>query len=440
MDNNSVRLKQFSEMPLKPELLSAIRGIGFTTPTEVQEQALPVALSGKDVIVRAKTGTGKTAVFIVSIMQNMQRTNAVSALVIVPTRELALQVAHFSESLGRSLHIRTAIVYGGASMNVQVSALRAGVDIVVGTPGRIIDLMERGVLRLEHVKFAVLDEGDRMLDMGFIDDVDYILSKTPQSRQTMLFSATMPEAIIKVARHHMKDDFVTMSIGGDENMVVETILHGYAFANGRMKFNALLAYIDQVSPKKCIIFLNTQREAELVHRVLVERGFNAILMHGGLTQARREYSLHSFKEGARFLIATNIAARGLDIEDVTDIINFDAPDTPENYVHRVGRSARMGKAGRAFTILSYDDRWLLGAIQNEMNIRMEEVHLNLDKYNDFALPTRGRDRFGRREHVGRRTESWNRNRHDTAHRFERPSRGGGGDNRNRRRYSPYNNA
>jgi ATP-dependent RNA helicase DeaD len=222
--------------------------------------------------------------------------------------------------------------------------------------------------------------------------------------------------------------------------MVETISHGYALADGRMKFAALLAYIDQVSPKKCIIFLRTQREAELVHRVLVEKGFNAILMHGGLTQARREHSLHSFKEGARFLIATNIAARGLDIEDVTDIINFDAPDTSENYVHRVGRSARMGKAGRAFTIIGYDDRWLLSAIQNEMNIRMEEVRLDLDKYKDFALPTHGRSRFGRGEHVGRRTESWNRNSHDTAHRPGRPSRGWSGDNRNRRRYNSYNNA
>ncbi len=434
-------------MPLKPELLNALRAIGFTAATEVQEQAMPVVLSGKDVIVRAKTGTGKTGTFMIPIMQNMPHTNAVSALVVVPTRELALQVTSFAESIGRRLHIRTATVYGGASMNVQVSALRAGVDIVVGTPGRLIDLMDRGVLRLEHVKFVVLDEADRMLDMGFIEDVDYILAKTPAHRQTMLFSATMPGAIVTIARHHMKNDFATLSIGGEETLIVETIAHGYTFASGRMKFAALLAYIDQVSPKKCIIFLNTQREAELVHSVLMEKGFNAILMHGGLTQARREHSLHSFKEGARFLIATNIAARGLDIENVTDIINFDAPDTSENYVHRVGRSARMGKAGRAFTILTRDERWLLNAIQNGMNIRMEELRLNLDKYTNFELPQRNRERFSRGggEHAGRRTTSWNRQhdtgarqyeRHDTGARPHGGNHGWGGDNRNRRRYHP----
>lgn len=427
-------------MPLKPELQNAIRSIGFTTATEVQEQAIPVTITGKDAIVRAKTGTGKTAVFILSIMQNLQRTNAVSALVIVPTRELAVQVTRFAESLGRGLHIRTVTVYGGASMNVQISALRAGVNIVVGTPGRIIDLMEQGVLRLDHVKFAVLDEGDRMLDMGFIDDVDYILSRTPQNRQTMMFSATMPDAIIDVARHHMKDDFVTIRVGDDESLVVETIAHGYTVASGRMKFAALLAYIDQVAPRKCIIFSRTQRESELIHRVLMDKGFNAILMHGGLTQARREHSLHSFKEGARFLIATNVAARGLDIENVTDIINFDAPDTPENYIHRVGRSARMGKEGRAFTILNHDERWLLDAIQNGMNIRMEEVRLDLNRYSDLQLPTHGGggDRFNRGEHVGRRTESWNREHgHDTNNRFSRPARGRSGDNRNRGRYRPW---
>jgi ATP-dependent RNA helicase DeaD len=438
-------------MPLKHELLNAIKSFGFTAATEVQEQSIPVALSGKDLIVRAKTGTGKTASFIVPILQNLQHTGAVSALVIVPTRELAVQVAAFAESLGRHMRVRTTTVYGGASMNVQMSALRAGVDIVVGTPGRLIDLVDRGALRLDRVKFVVLDEADRMLDMGFIEDVEYLLSNTPQDRQTMLFSATMPGAIVTIARHHMKRDFVTLSIGGEETIMVETISHGFTFASGRMKFSVLLSYIDKVSPQKCIIFLNTQREAELVHKVLVARGFRAMLMHGGLTQARREHSLHGFKQGAQFMIATNVAARGLDIEDVTDIINFDAPDTPENYVHRVGRSARMGKEGRAFTILNNDERWLLNSIQNGMNIRMHEIRLDIDKYSDFEFP-HGGERSGRGGggHIGRRTESWNKDHgyRGNAHQG-RPVEAGGanqqhgrpterhwnrGNDRNRRRY------
>ncbi len=394
-------------MQLKPELINAIESIGFTTATEVQERAIPIVMSGKDAIVRAKTGTGKTAAFIVPIMQNMPRTNAVSALVIVPTRELALQVATFSESLGRNLRMRTTTVYGGASINVQISMLQRGVNIVVGTPGRLIDLIERGALRLDQVKFVVLDEADRMLDMGFIDDVDYILSKTPMHKQMMMFSATMPRAIVEIARHHMREDFATILVGKDEEPVVNTISHTFAFAKGKMKFATLFAYIDQMQPKKCIIFSRTKHESEMIHELLLKKGIDATLLHGGLTQARREYSLRSFREGSRFLIATNIAARGLDIDDITDIINFDAPDASEDYVHRVGRSARMGKEGRAFTILGFDERGLLRAIQNDANIQMKELHLNPEKYSDFELPMHGsRRQFNRNDHIGRRTRSW----------------------------------
>jgi ATP-dependent RNA helicase DeaD len=401
-------------MQLKPELVNAILSVGFAAPTEVQDQAIPVVLTGKDVIVRAKTGTGKTAAFIVPIIQNMPRTSGISALVIVPTRELALQVATFADQLGRHMHIRTTTVYGGASMNVQISALQRGVNIVVGTPGRLIDLIERGALRLDTVRFVVLDEADRMLDMGFIEDVDYILSKTSQNRQMMLFSATMPRAINDIARHHMREDVVTISVGSEEEPIVETISHSYTFAKGRMKLATLLAYIDQMSPKKCIIFSRTKHESELIHELLMKKGYDATLLHGGLTQARREHSLHSFKAGAKFLIATNIASRGLDIADVTDIVNFDAPDTPENYIHRVGRSARMGKEGRAFTILGFDERGLLNAIQHDTNIKMQELHLNPEKYNDFEMPMQSRRQFNRGDHIGRRSRSWN-NQHGSEH-------------------------
>jgi ATP-dependent RNA helicase DeaD len=395
-------LKQFSELPLRAELINAINKIGFITETEVQEQAIPVILSGKDVIVRAKTGTGKTAAFIVPIMQNMPHLNAVSAIIIVPTRELALQVSTFSESIGRQLRIRTTTVYGGASIGVQVSNLRHGANIVVGTPGRVIDLIERGELRLDNVKFVVLDEGDRMLDMGFIDDVDYIISKTPKEKQLMLFSATMPRDVIEIAQHHMKEDYVKISVGSEEEPIVSTIMHSYTFAKGRMKFAALFAYIGQFSPRKCIIFLRTKHESELVHDMLVKQGFDAALMHGGLTQAMREHSLHGFKTGTRFLIATNIAARGLDIADVTDIINFDAPDSPEDYLHRVGRSARMGKEGRAFTILGLDEKGLLRALQSSANITMKELHLDLEKYSNFEMPEHRRHYFrGNEQSAGR---------------------------------------
>ncbi len=387
-------MKKFSEMPLKAELVEAIHRVGFTELTEVQERAIPVVLSGKDAIVRAKTGTGKTAAFIVPIMQNTPQSNAVNAIIIVPTRELALQVAQFSEQLGRYTHIRTTTVYGGASINVQISNLRRGVSIVVGTPGRIIDLIDRGILRLDNVRFVVLDEADRMLDMGFIEDIDYILTKTPMKKQMLLFSATMPQPIITIAKRHMEPDYATIQVGAEEELVVNTISHEYTFAKGRMKFAALLAYIGQYAPKKCIIFARTKYESEIIYDLLIRQGLNAMLLHGGLTQAKREYSLDTFRKGAQFMVATNIAARGLDIADVTDIINFDAPETAHDYVHRVGRSARMGKEGRAFTIFGLDERRLMEDIQYDANIRMSELRLDLDKYNNFQMPETRRHSFG----------------------------------------------
>ncbi len=384
-------------MQLKPELVEAIHRVGFTEATEVQERAIPTVLSGKDAIVRAKTGTGKTAAFILPIMQSMPHSNMVSAIVIVPTRELALQVAQFSDQIGRHLHVRTTTVYGGASINVQISNLQRGVNVVVGTPGRIIDLIDRGVLRLDNVKFVVLDEADRMLDMGFIDDIDYILTKTPMKKQMLLFSATMPHQIITIAKRHMEPDYATILVGAEEELVVNTISHGYTFAKGRMKFAALLAYIGQYSPKKCIIFSRTQYESEIICDVLRKQGLDVMLLHGGMTQAKREYSLETFRKGAQFMVATNIAARGLDIANVTDIINFDAPETAHDYVHRVGRSARMGKEGKAFTIFGLDERRLLGDIEYDANIKMSELRLDVDKYNNFQMPDTHRHSYGYNE-------------------------------------------
>jgi ATP-dependent RNA helicase DeaD len=381
-------------MPLKAELIEALSRVGFTSATDVQERAIPSVLSGKDAIVRAKTGTGKTAAFIVPIMQSIQHSNAVNAIIIVPTRELALQVAEFSDKLGRYTHLRTTTVYGGASINVQISALQRGVNIVVGTPGRIIDLIDRGVLRLDNVRFVVLDEADRMLDMGFIDDIDYILTKTPMKKQMLLFSATMPQQIIGIARRHMEPDFETILVGKEDEPVVTTISHSYTYAKGRQKFAALLAYIAEFAPRKCIIFSRTKYESDIIHEILVSQGLNAILLHGGLTQAKREHSLDSFKRGVQFMVATNIAARGLDIDNVTDIINFDAPETAHDYIHRVGRSARMGKEGRAFTIFGLDERRLLQDIEYEANIRMKELRLNVDKYNNFHMPEHRSHHFG----------------------------------------------
>ncbi len=412
----------FEELGVKPELAAALRRLNITEPTDVQREAIPPLLRGKDVIVRAKTGTGKTLAFLLPILQNLAGTperGRAHVLILAPTRELALQTAETAAKVaGRSLNIVT--VYGGASINVQMDRLDRGADIVVGTPGRVIDLMDRGALNFDAVKFLVLDEADIMLDMGFIDDVEYILARTPDTKQSMLCSATMPSRILEISKRHMHDAHY-VSVGEEEDITVKTIKHMYSIAHGVMKFHMLLAYIEAYKPAKAIIFLQTQREADLVHDFLGKQGFDVILMHGGLTQASREQALSRFKQSGRFLIATNVAARGLDIKDITDIINFDVPDSPYVYVHRVGRSARMGKNGRAFTIVSRDQLGLVKEIEYDANIKLDKIFLDTKAYEH--IPVVRHVRQGVYSDRGRRPSGgFDRN---------RSRYGGHGDSRNR---------
>ncbi|MDE1855425.1 MAG: DEAD/DEAH box helicase [Candidatus Micrarchaeota archaeon] len=397
-------------MNLKPELAESLRKIGFVTATEVQEKAIPELMNGRNLVVRAKTGTGKTAAFLVPIMQRMGRTREMEAVVLAPTRELAQQIAKVSKEVGGPLGISTVVVYGGASINAQMNALRFGANILVGTPGRILDLMSRGALKTDRVKYLVLDEADIMLDMGFIADVEKIIERMPHDRQMMLFSATVPREVVRIAERYSKDSG-RITAGPEEEPVVNTIRHEYAMVPRRLKFAGLLAYIKDHAPRKAIIFARTKFEANAISRVLGSQGYNAILMHGGLTQSARERSLGSFRNGAQFLIATNIASRGLDIADVTDIINFDAPDDPKVYIHRVGRSARMGKEGKSMTIADPEQRVLLQDIEHVANIRMSRIELNTLPFETLDLPIRDRghghgSRFG-----GRGGRGFNRQEH-----------------------------
>lgn len=387
-------MKEFKELNLKQGLLDALHLMNFNNMTEVQEQSIPVVLGHKDVIVRAKTGSGKTGAFLVPIFQLLEPKGHPQAIIIVPTRELASQVSVVATKLGHRTGLRTVVVYGGASINMQVQELRRGADIIVGTPGRIIDLVERGALNLGRIRIFVLDEADLMLDMGFIEDIERIMALAPRDKQTLLFSATMPREITDIARRHMKGDAVKLTVGAEEDLTVSTITHYFYLASGRMKFSALLAYIDKFKPNKCIIFTSTQHESEFVHRFLEARGFNAIVMHGGLSQARREASLQAFKRHATFLISTNLVSRGLDIPDISDIVNFDAPDDPRVYVHRVGRSARMGKNGRAFTIYNFEQKGLMQDTSMIANVKMNHVNLEVNKFRDIQLPQVERRRSG----------------------------------------------
>jgi len=374
-------MKTFSELGIKAELLASLRNIGFINPTDVQEATIPLIMEGKDVIVRAKTGTGKTGAFLIPIINSAKHDEALYTLIIVPTRELALQVSTVASKLcGRDL--RVATVYGGASINVQVQQIRSGANIVVGTPGRILDLIERRALDLSNVRYLVLDEADIMLDMGFIDDIEMIISRISSNHQTMLFSATIPREIQVVANRHMNSTKTSVSIGSEEELTVTTITHKYTIVDNRSKFAALLAYISEFKPKKAIIFANTKYEADKIYWLLRGSGMNAILMHGGLTQAKREQSLSMFRGSAQFLISTNLASRGLDIAGITDIINFDLPDVANVYIHRVGRSARMGKEGVAFSIATPRERNIINEIEYKDNVKMERITLNTSQFDE----------------------------------------------------------
>ena len=370
----------FEKFSLKKEILEALNELKFSEPTEVQDRAIPLVLQGKDIVVRSKTGSGKTAAFAIPILQQLEHSRGVSALIVAPTRELALQIEHVARKIGRMTRLRTTVVYGGVSTRPQADRIREGANVVVGTPGRIIDLMERGDLDLHSIKFLVLDEADIMLDMGFIDDIKYIIESTPEHKQTMLFSATMPEKIKEIAKGYMRNP-MDVSVGGEEELAVNTIENLYTVVDNSSKFSTLLGYLDHYKPKKSVIFARTQRSADILHRILKDQGYLPVILHGGITQAKREVAISMFRKTENgMLIATNVAARGIDIVDISDIINFDAPDEPTVYIHRIGRSARMGRNGRAFTIFSRDQHGLVGAIERFAGVKLEKVEIDNRKF------------------------------------------------------------
>lgn len=342
---------RFEDLRLQEELLKAINDAGFTEPTPIQEHAIPLLLQGSDLIGQAQTGTGKTAVFALSILQSISPEKKVQALILVPTRELALQVVDEFRELGKYCPHVVLPVYGGEDIERQIGALDGGVDVVVGTPGRVIDHLKRGTLHLDQVKMVVLDEADRMLDMGFIDDVRFILSKAPKHRQTMLFSATMPYAIVQLAKEAMvQPEMIKTS---EDKMTAENITQHFVVVDPKQKVSTLCTLLAERKPYLAIVFCRTKRGADSLHYSLLDRGFDNVCLHGDLTQARREKNIASFRDQkANVLVATDVAARGLDIDDVELVVNYNLPDEPEVYVHRIGRTARAGKKGDAISFVT----------------------------------------------------------------------------------------
>lgn len=354
---------EFSQLGLHAQLVQAVTELGYTTPTTIQADVIPLLLAGHDVIGQAQTGTGKTAAFALPILQALSPdAGTVQSLVLAPTRELALQVSQAFEEYGRHLKVKVLAVYGGQAYDRQIRALRRGVDIVVGTPGRLLDLMDRKVLDLSAVRTVVLDEADEMLSMGFVEDIETILKATPATRQTALFSATLPPAIRTLAGNYMRDpQSVTVQ---RKQMTVSSIEQRYYLINESDKLNALTRLFEMEALTSSIVFVRTRLSAGELANELGVRGFPAEALHGDLSQEAREQVLNRFRQNQiKVLVATDVAARGLDIDDISHVFNFDLPLDPEVYVHRIGRTGRAGKSGLAFSLVTPAEQWRLRKVE-----------------------------------------------------------------------------
>jgi len=363
----------FKDLPLSPQAMRAVEELGFDEVFPIQAQAILPLLEGKDVIGQAQTGTGKTAAFGVPMIERLDaKTNHIQGLVLTPTRELAMQVANHVSQFGKHKGFKVLPVYGGESIQKQTWALERGVHIVVGTPGRIIDLMKRGTLNLSYVRILVLDEADRMLDMGFIEDIDYILRRLPINRQTSLFSAIIDENVMNVCNRYMKNPLKIL-VSKDE-IALDQINQYYMVVNPANKFEALCNILDQNHIGRAIIFCRTRTKTSKLADALQRKGYNSKALHAGLTQAQRDWVTNMFRQGKlKLLIATDVAARGLDIQGITHIINYDMPSEPPTYFHRIGRTARKGEEGTAITLVGYGELTELDNIRAMTKTTMEEL-------------------------------------------------------------------
>ena len=333
---------QFSAIVTNQEILRAMKDLEWDEPTPVQEQVIPLARAGNDLMAQAQTGTGKTGAFAIPIIEKLHKNKKIQCLALTPTRELAIQVAGDFDDLAKYSGVKSVPIYGGQSINIQTDKIRRGVEIVVGTPGRLMDLMRRGQLSFEGVRFLVLDEADRMLDMGFIDDIEWILQSVPKNRQTMLFSATLPDTIKGLAQRYMRKP-KEVAISG-ESLTVPQAEQVYINVGRKNKLWALCRILDIEKPQLALVFCSTKRMVDMLSDKLRAYGYSADAIHGDLTQAARDKVMAKFRSGRlNILIATDVAARGLDIDDITHVFNYDIPENPEDYVHRIGGQREPGR-------------------------------------------------------------------------------------------------
>lgn len=377
--------KQFSDLPLSSALLKVLDRVGYRHPTPIQAVLIPYALKNRDVIGQAQTGTGKTASFLVPFFQSWTPAEGHEpvGLVLTPTRELTVQVCEEAQRLSPSKLCRPVAIYGGQRIGEQFRELRQGASLVVGTPGRILDHLARGTLSLERIRYVVLDEADRMLDIGFRPDIERILKRCPEERQTLLLSATLPDPVLRLAKRYMhKPVRINLS---PAKITVDNIRQTYFTVSKEHKFELLLRVLEREKPKQCIIFSARKRWADDVYRKLREVHRGTAAMHGDLAQAVRTRIMERFRNGSIvYLVATDVVGRGIDVTGISHIINYDLPEDPENYVHRIGRTGRMGKNGVAIAFVTPDQGEELTRIESYINKLLEE-----ERFDDFqAVPPR----------------------------------------------------
>jgi ATP-dependent RNA helicase RhlE len=405
----------FEQFSLDGRLNDAIRDVGYVTPTPIQQQAIPPILEGRDVMGLAQTGTGKTAAFALPILQRLTKgpLRQVRALIVAPTRELAEQTHQSNLELGKYTKVRSATIYGGVGKGPQIQALNRGTEIIVACPGRLLDLAGDGHVDLSKVEVLVLDEADRMCDMGFLPDIKRILRMLPKQRQTLFFSATMPPDIRRLADSILNDP-VTVQIG----MIApaKTVSHALYPVSNSLRKTLLLAMLHQTATGRVLIFTRTKRRARFLARDLEKKGYNAAALQGNMSQNKRQKAINGFRSGKYdILVATDVASRGIDVADISHVINYDMPDTVDAYTHRIGRTGRVEKSGEAFTIAVPEDAAQVRAIEKLLDKPIERRRLPDFNYGDFKPESQFRSN-------GSSQNGRSRTQHKRSPRNRRPSR------------------
>jgi ATP-dependent RNA helicase RhlE len=378
----------FISFNFHPQITAGIKALGYDKPTPIQSEAIPPVLKGNDVMALAQTGTGKTAAFVLPILERLLKgpRGSLRALIIAPTRELSEQIHEAIRSMGRQTGIRSLTIYGGVSMNGQIQKLRAGAEIVVACPGRLLDHINQGTINLSRLEMLVLDEADRMFDMGFLPDIRKIIRHVPVKRQTLLFSATMPDDIRRLVREILNAP-VVVQIG--HTAPADTVCHALYPVDQHLKTGLLLELLKQADTESVLIFTRTKHRAKRVGQQLERAGYRAASLQGNLSQNRRQAALEGFRKGSyQILVATDIAARGIDVSSISHVINYDMPDTADAYTHRIGRTGRAAKTGDAFTFIVREDEDMVRSIERVLG---EKVERRILKDFDYRKPSTGSD-------------------------------------------------